>query len=92
MREERSMDAATVEQTITEIDVFVDADSEISYHRVGRAGVVRIEATTKPGLHCDIPYVRVWGESLPSFGGEYVMAEYCQHNIIGVHYAKPVSA
>lgn len=58
---------------------------------VGLNGVVRIEAITRPGLHCDIPYVRVWEESLSLFGGEYVAAEFCQHNIVGVYFAEPAA-
>jgi hypothetical protein len=53
--------------------------------RVGQAGVTRIEATTKPGMHCDIPYVRVWA-------GDVALVEYCQHNIVGVYFAKPVQS
>lgn len=65
-------------QSIREIDVYT-ADGELSFYTVGRAGITRIEATTKPGLHCDIPYVRVWT-------GDNVAAEFCQHNIIGVYF------
>lgn len=46
---------------------------------VGRIGVTRIEACSKPGPYCDIPYVRVWK-------GDECTAEYCQHNIVGVGF------
>lgn len=46
---------------------------------VGRNGVTRIEEATKPGMYCDIPYVRV-------FKGDDLEAEFCQHNIVGVYY------
>lgn len=49
-------------------------------YRVGMAGVTRIEACTKSGMHADIPYVRVWR-------GDDAVAEFCQHNIIGVYFA-----
>lgn len=42
--------------------------------------VTRIEACEKPGLHGVIPYVRVWA-------GERCIAEFCQHNIVGVYFA-----
>jgi hypothetical protein len=29
-------------------------------YSVGQAGVTRIEACVKSGLHADLPYVRVW--------------------------------
>ena len=47
---------------------------------VGHDGITRIEAFVKPGLHSDIPYVRVWK-------GDKPVAEYWQHNIIGVYFA-----
>lgn len=47
---------------------------------VGYDGVTRIEACQKSGMHANIPYVRVWA-------GEVCLAEFCQHNIIGVYFA-----
>ena len=44
---------------------------------VGDAGVTRIEGIMKSGMHSGIPYLRVWC-------GEYLQAEYCQHNVIAV--------
>lgn len=51
---------------------------------VGYDGVTRIEACQKSGMHANIPYVRVWA-------GEVCLAEFCQHNIVGVYFA-PASA
>lgn len=56
-----------------------DGDGGRSYW-VGNRGVTRIEAFTKPGMHSDIPYVRVWKGDKPE-------AEFCQHNIVGVYFA-----
>lgn len=72
-------DLHPVEQSIREIDVYTDADGDLAYWKVGRGGVTRIEATSKPGLHCDIPYIRVWKDDV-------CVAEFCQHNIIGVYF------
>jgi hypothetical protein len=44
------------------------------FYFVGRYGVTRIEQCEKSGLHCNIPYLRVWA-------GENVLAEVCQHHI-----------
>lgn len=52
---------------------------------VGRWDVSRIEATTKSGMYSNIPYIRVWR-------GDFVVAEFCQHNILGVYFAKPEEA
>lgn len=67
-----------IEQPILAVSV-IDREDEQEYHRVGMHGVTRIEATTKSGMHADIPYVRVWR-------GDECAAEYCQHNIIGVYF------
>lgn len=77
-------DEHPIEQPILGIDVFIDADHEAVFHRVGRLGVTRIEATTKPGMYANIPYVRVWK-------GDVCEAEFCQHNIVGVYFG-PVPA
>ena len=68
-----------VNQPISMIEIDTIPDSQATY-RVGRAGVTRIEACTKSGLHADIPYVRVWA-------GDVCLAEFCQHNIVGVYFA-----
>ena len=65
--------------TIDLIEIDTIPDVQGSY-RVGRSGVTRIEAFTKSGLHADIPYVRVWA-------GDSPLAEFCQHNIVGVYFA-----
>lgn len=52
---------------------------DIEAYRVGFDGVTRIEACTKSGMHADIAYVRVWA-------GEIAIAEFCQHNIVGVYF------
>lgn len=67
-----------VQQAIKGIDVSNDDPCEFDY-RVGEAGITRIEACTKSGLHANIPYVRVWK-------GDVCLAEFCQHNIIGVYF------
>jgi hypothetical protein len=69
-----------VKQAITAIDIDTIPEVQGSY-LVGRNGVTRIEACTKSGLHADIPYVRVWA-------GDVCLAEFCQHNIVGVYFAK----
>lgn len=48
----------------------------------GYDGITRIEATTKSGMHANIPYVRVWK-------GDVAVAEFCQHQIIGVYFKAP---
>lgn len=69
-----------VSQPIEMIEIDTIPESQATY-RVGRNGVTRIEACTKSGMHADIPYVRVWSD------GE-CLAEFCQHNIVGVYFAK----
>lgn len=69
-----------VEQEIESI-VIGDLGEGMEEHRVGRGGVTRIEACTKPGMMADIPYVRVWA-------GTKAIAEFCQHNIVGVFFGE----
>jgi len=71
-----------VERPIAGLTVYIDADREPVFYRVGHEGVTRIEACTKSGMHANIPYLRVWI-------GEVCAAEFCQHNIVGVLFAKP---
>ena len=78
------MDEHPVNQAISEIDVYIDADREPVFYRIGRNGVTRIEACTKSGLHANIPYVRVWA-------GDVCLAEFCQHNIVGVYFVEDAS-
>lgn len=70
-----------VEQEIDLIEIDTIPEVQGQY-RVGFSGVTRIEATTKSGMHANIPYVRVWA-------GDVCLAEFCQHNIVGVYFAKP---
>jgi hypothetical protein len=65
-----------VNQVISAIEITAE-----DFYRVGSSGVTRIEATTKSGMHADIPYVRVWR-------GESAIAEFCQHNIICVYFSE----
>lgn len=58
----------------------IETDTEGSGYTVGRSGVTRIEACQKSGLHAYIPYVRVWAS-------DTCLAEFCQHNIVGVYFA-----
>jgi len=51
-------------------------------HVVGSGGVVRIEAVSRPGLHCDIPYIAVWSDT-------GLIADYCRHHVLGVVYEYP---
>jgi hypothetical protein len=70
-----------INQPIRAVDIDTIPGREGGYF-VGGNGVTRIEACTKPGLHCDIPYIRVWK-------GDVCEAELCQHNIVGVYFAAP---
>ena len=74
------MEEHPINQPIRGIDVYIDADNDPVFYVVGRAGVTRIEACQKSGLHANIPYVRVWND-------EVCLAEFCQHNIVGVYFA-----
>jgi hypothetical protein len=73
-----------VNQIIEWIEIDAIPDVQSSYG-VGRNGVTRIEACTKSGMHADIPYVRVWRD-------ETCVAEFCQHNIVGVYFAKATAS
>jgi hypothetical protein len=68
-----------VQQPISEIDVFL-AGEDLHYFKVGREDVTRIEACEKAGPYSAIPYVRVWA-------GDTCLAEFCQHQIVGVYFA-----
>ena len=48
-------------------------------YNVGYGGVTRIQATTKSGLCADMAYIRIWK-------GDVAVAEFCQHNIVGVYF------
>ena len=68
----------TIDQPITRI-LISEGDGWSNTFMVGASGVTRIEATEKAGPCGDIPYVRVWH-------GDAVVAEFCQHNIVGVYF------
>lgn len=63
--------------TVSHDDILPDR----SWYGVGVHGVTRIEATTKSGMHADIPYIRVWA-------GEMAVAEFCQHSVISVLFSR----
>lgn len=67
-----------VAQTISSATIG-EWDGGYEFYAVGRNGVTRIEATTKSGMHADIPYIRVWQ-------GDVCLMEVCQHNILGVYF------
>ena len=67
-----------ITQEIYAISVFNHGGGGEGY-TVGYEGVTRIEATTKSGLHADIPYIRIWK-------GDLASAEFCQHNIVAVYF------
>lgn len=58
----------------------VEFEDSVESYAVGANGVTRIEATTKSGMHANIPYIRVWS-------GDTCLMEVCQHNILGVYFA-----
>jgi hypothetical protein len=67
------------EQAIT--CVMFQHENGVSENRyvVGHSGITKIEEIELPGLHCDIPHIRVWQ-------GEEKVAEFCRHAIIGVWF------
>lgn len=73
-----------VEQPIREVVVRYD---DYQHHACGLAycvgmdGVTRIEACQKNGEFCMIPYVRIWS-------GDLCIAEFSQHHVAGVFFAK----
>ncbi len=48
---------------------------------VGMDGVTRIEPCLKSGEYSNIPYLRIWS-------GDRCVAEFCQHKVAAVHFAK----
>jgi hypothetical protein len=79
-----------VEQTIIAVQISPDHNGEEGRgYGVGLSkpfGKVRpctrIEATTKSGMHADIPYIRVWN-------GDACIGELCQHSIVGIYFEPP---
>ena len=74
-----------VKQEIAAVLVCQDGPNDAQTWVRGCLGVTRIEATTKSGMHADIPYIRVWK-------GDVAAAEYCQHNIIGIEFVEEAAA
>jgi hypothetical protein len=74
------MEEHPIQQPIRAIDIDTIPGVEGGYI-VGRNGVTRIDACQKSGLHANIPYVRVWA-------GDTCLAEFCQHNIVGVYFGE----
>jgi len=72
-----------VQQPIRAIAIDTIPDVQTQYI-VGLNDVTRIEACTKSGMYAGIPYVRVWA-------GDICVAEFCQHNIVGVYFGEVVS-
>ena len=66
-----------VNQPIRQVDIMVQP-APFSY-TAGEGGVTHIEQVNRPGLHCDIPYIRVWN-------GPNCIAEFCQHHILGIYF------
>ena len=73
-----------VQQPIRMISVTDFGPDGYEVHQVGSNDVTRIEATEKSGMYANIPYVRVWK-------GDECLAEFCQHNIVGVYFAPAVA-
>jgi len=78
-RQDEMMDEHPIEQPINSVDVL--PEGQFTY-AVGRDGVTRIEACQKSGEYSHIPYLRVWA-------GDVCLAEFCQHKVFGVYFAKP---
>ena len=78
------MEEHPVKQAISAIDIDSIPDQQAGFV-VGRNGITRIEACQKSGLHANLPYVRVWR-------GDICVAEFCQHNIVGVYFSEESAA
>lgn len=61
------------------LSVFNHAGGREMYE-VGQDGVKALELFTRPGLHSDIPYVRV-------IGYDHKLAEFCLHACTGIYFA-----
>lgn len=69
-----------VEHPVNQAIEHIVIDETETCFTVGRNGVTSIEACTKSGMHANIPYVRVWK-------GDVCLAEFCQHQIVGVYFS-----
>ena len=76
---------SNIEHPVTQAISQIVIDHAETFFAVGISGVTRIEACTKSGMHADIPYVRVWADDV-------CLAEFCQHNIVGVYFAPALRA
>lgn len=50
--------------------------------RINNEVITHFEAAIKSGMYSNIPYVRAWA-------GDKCLAEFCQHNIVGVYFGAP---
>jgi hypothetical protein len=55
---------------------------QIGEYEINLDGVTHIEQVNRPGLHCDIPYLRVWKDDV-------CLAELSQHGVIHVRFVDP---
>lgn len=69
-----------VHQTIVRATIWVGSGAGETYC-IGIDRVTRIEACTKSGMHAYIPYIRIWSH-------DDCLAEFCQHNILGVYFGE----
>ncbi len=73
------MNEHPIQQRILSLETYFCPDGGAEGYVVGGGNVTEIVACVKSGLHADIPYFRV-------MAGEKCLAEFCQHNIIGVYF------
>ena len=65
-------------KTIKSILVYANEYGEL-VHKVGAVGVTEITKVSLAGPYNYVPYLKVWK-------GDILLAEFCQHNVVGVHY------
>lgn len=64
-----------------------DYEGCTEHYEDGKHDTCLIEPFTKSGMYAAIPYIRVWKKV---DGAPIVHAEFCQHNIVGVYFDKPI--
>lgn len=69
-----------VKQKILSTQLPCDESGNPIDYVVGKYRVTRIEACSKPGEFCTIPYIRVWV-------GDICAAEFCQHKASYVRFS-----
>lgn len=74
-----------VNQPIAHTQIPCDEHGNPVDYIVGKNEVTRIEACSKGGEFCTIPYIRVWA-------GEMCLVEFCQHRASFVRFALVPSA